>query len=76
MFPKVIQEFFVPNLDVVNTKNLVQIHLYRSILKEVLENMFRSEYISQLVHRKGDSATRPIQVGELFISETNKKRRL
>lgn len=46
-------------------------------LKKELQERFRSEYISQLTHRKAAKASRPIEIGELvLISNENRKRAL
>lgn len=77
MFLRKIKEDGVPDLDAIDAMKLNEMHRYRLELKEDIRKRFRSEYMSQLVHRKGSIATRPIELGELvLVSNENQKRTL
>lgn len=77
MFLKDLKQEGVPDLDNVNAKKFNERHQYRVQLKAELQARFRSEYMGQLVHRKGAHATRSIEMGELvLISNENQKRAL
>lgn len=68
MFLKDMKQEGVLDLDSVNAKKFNERHQYRVQLKTELQSRFRSEYMGQLVHRKGSRATRSIELGELVIN--------
>lgn len=77
MFLKDLKQEGVPDLDNVNAKKFNERHQYRVQLKTELQTRFRSEYMGQLVHRKGAQAKRSIEIGELvLVSNENQKRAL
>lgn len=75
MFMNDLCEYGTPDLDSIDPKKLNDHQHKRLVMKKEIRERFRTEYLSQLIHRQWDKATRTIEVGELvLLANENQKR--